>query len=56
MTLIADPLYNPFQRFPKLSVFDLPPQLGDWKRAEGPEPPPPPPMIPMEPEGEEESP
>jgi len=24
MTLIADPLYNPFKRFPKLSTFDLP--------------------------------
>jgi len=28
MTLICDPLYNPFGRFPQLSVYDLPPEMG----------------------------
>ncbi len=45
LTLIADPLYNPFKLYPRLSVFDLPPELGGWKRTSPRKPPAPAPQL-----------
>ena len=50
LTLIADPLYNPYARLPHLSVYDLPPELAGRKRLPS-EPPPAPPEVTTQPAG-----